>query len=238
MGTWGYGLLDGDAALDIVELWEEYFSQPSYGHTFVEEKCFGRWGDAVKYGDYITNTEILALVALHLDNNIPLSKRLKKTATDAINRELVDDELENFKDPQKRKKILLDLLKTLGGKRRKPSKPRMFRDPALQYRNTEHARKELLRIVKEADGMPWITYIICKLYFPSQLRKNLNAKIPPFLKTLDRYMKHRVREKDGNIIHQAKVERLMMLATFLGVSIKMSEDEIVNLLDRCDIMKD
>ena len=238
MGTWGYGLLDSDPALDIIQLWREYVEEdPQYDHAAVEDRCFRRWGDAIRYGDSITNAEILALVALHLNSNLAVSKKLRKTAIDAINRELVQKELDEWKDPEKRKYVLSQLLDTLGGKQKSPRKPKIFRDPSLQYKNSSHARSELMKIVKEAGGKPWITYMVEKQSFPEQLSKNLHAEIPPFLTTLDRYMKHRLWEKDYNISWQASVERLMMLATYLGISLKMSEEEISQLLDRCDISK-
>ena len=197
MGVWDYGLLDSDPALDIVELWEEYTAKyPEDGHTDVEEQCFERWGDAIRYGDSITNAEILALVALHLNNELPVSKRLRKSSIDAINRELVDEELENWEDPKKRKVILTTLLESLGDKIKRPRKPRFFRDPSLQYRSTEHANKQLMKIVREAAGQVWVAYMLNKQLYSKDMSVNLNAKIPPFLETLDRYMRHRIWEKE------------------------------------------
>ncbi len=238
MGTWGHGLLDSDPALDIMQLWKEYVEEDlEYDHTTVEDQCFRRWGDAIRYGDSITNSEILALTALHLNNDLEVSKKLRKTAVDAINRELVQEELEEWEDPEERRQVLNQLLDVLGGKLKPPRRPKIFRDPSLQYKNSSHARSELMKLVKEAGGKPWITYMVEKQSFPDQLSKDLNAQVPPFLATLDRYMKHRVWEKDFNISWQASVERLMMIATYLGISLKMSEEDIAELLDRCDVSK-
>ncbi len=237
MGTWGYGLLDCDPALDIQELWDEMQQSPKYDHIDATRMAFNRWGEAVKYGDTITNMEILALVALHLNNNLHPSKKLVKIAIDAINRELVPDQVSEWEEPEKRKEVLLALLEQLGGKIKPPKKPTVFKDSALYYRNTKHARSELLKIVDDAKGKPWITYMVVRWMQPGVLGHR-RVKIPPFLQTLDRYMKHRTWDKDSKISWQANVERLMMLATYLGMSLKMPRDEIVQLIDRCKIWED
>ena len=232
MGTWDYGLLDNDPALDIIELWDEMMhGSRKYTSEDVVKVCMGRWGDAINYGDSITNSEILALAALHLNNNCELSKKLKKITIDAINRELVATELSEWKEPEKRKEVLESLLKQIGGKVKPPKKPLFKKDSALYYKNLEEARADLLRIVDDAKGKPWITYCVVKQM------ENQKLDVPPFLVTLDRYMKHRNWEKDSNISYQALAERLMMITTFLGISLKMPKDEIEGLLNKCKIYK-
>ncbi len=238
MGTWDYGLLDSDPALDIVDLWNEEMVTASPGDPRrVEDSCFQRWGDAIRFGDSITNSEILALTALHLNARHPLSQRLKKVAIDAINRELVEEELDNWAEPERRRGVLLDLLKTLGGKVKRPRKPRFVRDASLYFKSIADAKSELLKMVKEARGLPWITYMVYRQTSPRELGGFPLIPMPPFLATLDRFMCHRIWEKDETIHWRATTERLMMLVTYLGISLKMTEEEISRLLDRCDMMK-
>lgn len=230
MGAWGYGFLDNDPALDIQHLWDQMIEDSEYTHHDITQKCFNRWADAIRYGDTITNMEIIALVVLHLNNELQPDKKLVAAAIDAINRELVPEELSSWKEPEKRKHALMQLLKELGGKVKTPRKPITFHDPVLYYKNSKHARTELLKIVDDAKGLPWLTYRVV-----TEMKRGKRVKIPPFLQTLDRYMKHRLWEKDTNIYFQATAERLMMLATCLGISLKMSRDELAELFDRCAI---
>ena len=57
--------------------------------------------------------------------------------------------------------------------------------------------------------------------------------IPPFLKTLNRLMTYNVWEKDYKIYEQAQRERLMMLAWYLCLELKMDTEELEKLFDRC-----
>jgi hypothetical protein len=232
MGAWGYHLLENDPALDIQQLWNEMMGDPQYDHLDVTNRCLARWGDATGYGDTITNMEILALLALHMDNDLKPSSDLVKVAIDAINRELPAEELALWEEPERRREVLIGLLRKLGGREKPPRKPSVLKDPALCYKNASHARTELLKIVKDAKRKPWITYSVMRqIEHPGVSVKKV--KIPPFLQTLDRYMKHRIWEKDSSISDQARIERLMMLATYLGISLRMSREEIEQLLDRC-----
>jgi len=235
MGAWNYSFLDNDPALDIKELWDEMLSHGSkYDHNSVTERCFSRWGEAVEYGDTITNMEILALVVLHLNSNIAPSPKLRQIGIDAINRELVPCQLESWKEPEKRRKVLLDLLIKLGGEAKPPKVPTFFKDNnALQYENANLARIELLKIIGEANGLPWITYMIKK-----QMADSKTPQIPPFIKTLDRLMNHHIWEKDQKIYFQAITERLRMLTTYLGIWLKMPRKEIEELLNQCEVFRD
>ena len=216
MGTWDYGLLDNDPAMDIKDLWDKMMHEPGYDHNDAVNTCFNRWGDAANYGDTITNMEILALVALHLNSNLELPERLVKISIDAINRELMPGELSSWEEPAKRKQVLMTLLDELGGEVKLPIQKRILKDTSLTYKSIQHARVELLKIVDEAKGMPWITYNVIRQMEPT-IDNTHRAKIPPFLQTIDRYMKHRIWEKDSNISCQATVERLRMLTTYLGI---------------------
>lgn len=234
MGAWDYSFLDNDPALDIKELWDEMLNRGGhYDHNDITVKCFGRWGESVEYGDTITNMEILALIALHFNNGIEPSSKLAKVGIDAANLELIPSQLELWKEPEKRKKVLLELLQKLGGEVKPPKKRLLFKDPAIYYGNTKLAQAELLKIFNDTKGMPWITYVVKR-----QMTDSKSPQIPPFIQTLDRFMKHHIWEKDQKIHDQAVIERLMMLATYLGIWLKMPREEIEELLKRCEVFTD
>ena len=91
MGAWGEELLENDPALDVVERWREWVEDPAgIGYDSAIDEYFEYWGTGVRYGDGITNMEILALVGIHFDKDLSIPKRLKKAGVDAANRELSD----------------------------------------------------------------------------------------------------------------------------------------------------
>ena len=110
----------------------------------------------------------------------------------------------------------MSLLHKIGGRVTPPKQPLFFNDPALCYRDTNSAKRALLDLAAERV----------------RTGKKGNA-YPAFLQTLDRLMKYSVWEKDYKIYEQAQRERLMMLAWYLGIHLKMSPEEIEVLIERC-----
>ena len=111
MGTWGYEPLDNDAALDVQHIWESYVEDRINDGEWTTKDIVNyfaehRWGDAINCGDNITNSEIIALVEILRARNLEVPKELKRIAEDAINRELVEDELRSWEEPEKRKQVL------------------------------------------------------------------------------------------------------------------------------------
>jgi len=215
MGAWGYSALDNDPAYDVQYRWEEWTVKSSYTPSEATEQFIKYWGDSIRYGDSITNMEIIALVAIHLNNNLAISNKLKKIAVDALNRELVEEALSEWEIPDKRKETLLSLLKSIGGEVKAPKKPKIFKDPSLCYSNTASALCDLKKLSKK-----------------KQLDFYGGSEVPPFLKTLNRLFNSQVWEKDYNIYEQAHRERLMMLSWYLGMHLKMSEEEIKKMMEK------
>lgn len=218
MGAWGYSALDNDPAYDVQYRWEERIVKSSYTTEEATEQFIKDWGDSIKYGDSITNMEIIALLAIHLNNNLKLPTSLKTISIDAINRELLDEALIEWESPDKRKEILLSLLHSIGGKVRAPKMPKIFRDPALCYSSTNAAKKDLYALTKAIKKSKPGYYNI----------KNE----PAFIQTLRRLFNSQIWEKDYNIYEQAHRERLMMLSWYLGTELKMSEIEIKEMLEK------
>ena len=227
MGAWGINPFEYDEGLDVKERWNDWINgYEPVGYDEAIKRFFNHWGDAVKYGDSITNNEIIALVALHLESNIAIPKVLFSAAEGAINRELETSELGNWQEDQReaREEFLSDLLVKIGGKRKTPKKSGLFFDPALHFRSTDSARNSLVSSFNKLKN--------------SKVRISLKkAGLPSFVVTLDRFMNNRVWEKDSKIYLQATRERLMMLATYIAIRSNFSEDELIELLDKIEKKK-
>jgi len=220
MGAWGYSPFECDEGLDVKERWDDWINgYHAIGYDNAIKRFFEHWGDAIRYGDSITNNEIIALTFLHLDNNRELPKKLQNVAEDAINRELEENELERWKDPEKRRDFLVQLLEKIGGIRKKPKSPNIFLDPALHYRSLAEAQSKLSRAYSKLKSSK----------YPIGLSK---AGFPEFIVTLGRLMEHRVWEKDAKIYMQARAERSMMLAVYLAIQLNYSQDELEKLLEK------
>jgi hypothetical protein len=152
MGAWGINPFDCDEGLDIKESWDYWLEGNNpIEYDDVMNRFFERWGDAVRYGDSITNNEIIALIALHFENERNIPKKLALVAEDAINRELEESEIEKWAESERsnRKGFLLHFLEQIGGKRKKPKNPNIFLDPALQFRSLGSAKNRLLKSFKK-----------------------------------------------------------------------------------------
>ncbi len=220
MGAWGYSALESDEGLGVKDWWE---TGEKLGHDSAKiiDIQIKEWGDAVNYGDSITNNEILATALICIDKNIDLSSKLKKITIDAINRELETIELARWRDPREREDALNNLLIELGGKRKKPQRYKIFSDSALEYKSVKIARNKLLKSYKKSQSKA----------HPISLSK---AGFPEFISTIDRFMNSKLSEKDTSIFIESRKQRLMMLSTYLLLSLNKSDTELEKLFDQID----
>lgn len=216
MGAWQYGALDNDPANDVLYRWNERVVKNGLSPDVALNLFLEQWGDAVRYGDTITNSEIIALLVIFLDSGLTVPQKLKKIAIEAINRELVPSVLAAWSEPDRRKDSLLEILKKIGGRLAPPRKPFFFDDPALCFRDTGSAKRALLDLATEM----------------ARTGKR-GGPYPPFLRTLDRLMSYNIWEKDYTLYEQAQRERMMMLAWYLGTHLNLSIKEIEELMERC-----
>lgn len=155
---------------------------------------------------------------MHIESEIVIPIKLVNVAQDAINRELEPSELEKWGDLEKRKNFLDSFLLKIGGMKKTNKSPNFLLDPALHFRNLDVAKKKLLKAIKKIKK--------------SKVRIGLSgAGFPSFVLTLDRFMNHRVWEKDSKIFMQARNERLLMLAAYLVANLNYSEDEMEKFLE-------
>jgi hypothetical protein len=227
MRAWGYDPLDKDAALNVQHLWDHYIEGSSGSRKYTEEGIVHyfieqRWGEAVHYGDSITNGEIIALTEIFRANGLKITEKLRELAETAINRELQEQALELWEDPDKRKMGLLQLLDHIGGKLKKIPKEKDGKDPCAVYESRAVAECELMKMTAVEPGWE----------FSDQLFHNeeLKRATPEFIKTLHRYVHHGIWEKDGEISAEVKSQRLMMIAYYLGMAIGYSDDKISELI--------
>lgn len=212
MGAWGEGILENDAALDILCLWDEWVEKRSLSVEEATERAFKHWGASLSYADAITNSEVMALAAMFLEKELTLPKRLSRAAVDAVNRELFLGELNRWGDPQARERDLMTLLKALGGEVKPPKTKRLFRHKAIHYRDSKAAIRSLSRLRKN------------KYSFSS-------SRLPPFIRSLNRLMFSHVREENQNITIQAMAERHMMLLWYLSHALRLSDEEFTELME-------
>lgn len=221
MGAWGYTIFENDAAQEVLDRWDEWNNGPhAMGYEQALEHYFKYWGDAIEYGDSITNCEIIALVGIHLEKEIEIPKKLFEAAVKAISRELEFGELANWSDPEERENVLRELIGKIGAKPVKIKKRLFFKDPTIQYGNPASAKKNLLSLAKRMRKDAGSDYIV------------LAKSLPPFLRTLHRFMQHRVWEKDYNIAEQAKIERCLMLLWYVAMSTGISLEDLEQQMDK------
>lgn len=214
MGAWGYSPLDCDEGLDVKENWDNWLDGfNAVGYDEAIKRFFEHWGNAIKYGDSVTNNEIIALAFIHLENDIELPTKLKKATEDAINRELEGGELERWKEPDKRQAFLEQLLTAIDGARKVPKNPNFLLDPALHYRSLSEAEKKLSKAYGKLKS---------KRTYPISLT---TAGFPTFMETMRRLMSHRIWEKDSKIYMQAIAERSLMLGIYLSIDLNYSQEE-------------
>jgi hypothetical protein len=222
MGAWGYSVFDNDAALDVLDRWKDWVESPTgMGYEHAIEAFFNRWGDAVKYGDLLTNCEIIALLGIHLEKGIKIPERLRTAAITAISLELEQAALNSWAEPEKRKSELEALLERINAKPKKVKKPFFFRDPTLHYKDLHQAKSALLELSKDVYQGDSVE--------PYKLPVK---KLPPFLQMVKRVKHYRLDEKDQHIADQAFAERNLMLAWYAGIGAGLSREELESLMDK------
>ena len=227
MGTFGYETFDSDAALQIQEIWETYFKKVG-DEKFVLRNCVERWGNPLNYGDYATNSQILALFRLYKLNEISVPSDLRDWTEAALNRELLEENLSNWDEPEKRKNILLKYLNSIKGKIKKPKKPLFYRHKSIEYKNNNEAIKELTKL----------TELNKRFGFSLDLKENSsknNLNIPEFIKSIDRLMNYHIWQADSNIHMESCAQRRMMLALYLGMTNDYSKEKIVEMMEDCKL---
>lgn len=241
MGAWDYGALDNDAALDVLARWE---ALSGLSLDAAVANFAARWGDALNYGDATTNMEVIALSALVRKAGHHLPKPLRSACEDALNRELTPSALESWVDPARREEALLAMLADVGGKRRKPRRPKAFKASQIQFATTPAAHDELMRLAAYVRKAGYLGLADVMYPPPPGLRPEQTFRLhtsdpspglaPAFLRALHGLVRAGLAEADTNLADQALRERRMMLAWYLGLVSLMPVEEIEALVSRVE----
>lgn len=230
MGAWGVGPLDNDTALDMVAAWKAY---RAIGHSpehstpeAILDHFLGNQGQlgigmTIDWGDVETTTRLIALAALFHRDGLEIRGKVKEYFEETLNWELRKDALAEWDDPKARKAALTELLAQIGGRRRRITRSRLFRHPAIEFKD----KKELLRKLE-----PWVRGIAAhKLSeFPS------DQEYPRLWQVLDRVMRNQLRHLNDDLLVDGTTQRLMLLAAYLGIHCRMTPDETMDLVRRAE----
>ena len=226
MGAWGVGILDNDTALDLANAWKRfraagypaaYYTPEGSLDFFLGNEGHLGIGMTMDWGDVETTARLIALAELFLRDGLAIRGRVKEYFEEAISWELRKDALAEWDDSKARKRALDDLLRRIDGKRRRLTTSKLFRHPAIEFKN----RKELLG---KLEG--WIRGIAShKLSeFPS------DQEYPRLWQVLDRVMNNRIRFVSDSVRAEGLAQRLILLAAYFGIYCQLPPTETLHLM--------
>ncbi len=108
-----------------------------------------------------------------------------------------------------------DLLTRIGGKRRRITKSKLFRHPALEFKS----QTELLKKCEH-----WVTTFKASRYDPA-----IDREYPRFWHVLDRLMMSQLQSSGDEVNLEAIAQRLILLAAYVGLKLDLSVEEILEL---------
>jgi hypothetical protein len=232
MGAWGINPLENDAALDIVATWKGQLAQARA--MSLDNWTAGRildWflergiGETIDWGDVDTTNRLIAIADLLLEENITIDGRAKDLIEEAINWEMRKEAVDEWDSPQERRKVLELLLSRIGGKRRRVSKSKLFKHPALEFKS----QRELISKCEF-----WVTTFKDCRYDPA-----IDQEYPRFWHVLDRLMVNRLGEVGSDVHFEAVAQRLILLAAYVGLKLDLSVHDIMELAqkgkDKCAV---
>ncbi len=242
MGVFDVGPLDGDEAANVMEEWEERRVRENLSPQETVSRFLRDWGDDVDAGSVDVDLEIMALVGVCWRENVPVPAELQKAAICAVNRGLEDAELREWTEPERRREALLEMLHKLGGVRASMSKKaKDFNHPQIVYKNSETALVELERLAAASRKYSWL--VISDVgsskvssgfgwtMSPDE-REWLAAHFPQFMNDVFHMILKGVDEASSRISDQSFLERRAMLAGYVGMLLRFTEEEMRAILER------
>lgn len=213
MGAWDYGLLDNDCSQGIMAIWKKEIKRhlveyPDWGSKeiidFYLENHFDGKFDC---GDYYINNEILSLTVLLVDNGFDLTDSFKDTVENVISFELQRQNLKEWKNPEKRKHVLLTLLEKIEGEIKKEIS---FSFSALEFPNKK------------------ILFDKISLWIDSD--DELEKDDSKFLDVLWKVFTSRLGYDYDKLYTEGTQQRMMLIAFFLGRWLKLPKEDILKLV--------
>ena len=224
MGAWGVGPLDNDAALDLLEAWKRFRSGGYPEGFYTPEGTFDHFvsagvGNTMDWGDIETTARLLALAELFLRDGLAIRGKVKEYFEETINWELRPDALREWDEPKARQRALEDLLKRIGGARRRLTRSKLFRHPALEFKS----QRELLARLRK-----WIPAISESRSddFPS------DEEYPRLWQVFDRILRNRVQFVSDDLLIEANAQRLMLLSAYVAIQLQLPVGEALALIEK------
>ena len=217
MGTWGYSLLDNDAALDIKAKWEKELDKylkayPHWkGQEVVDFYLENHFDDRFEYGDIYSNSELLALAKLLYDNEFELPERFKRVVENVLTLELQEDALAEWDKPQKRKEVLLSFLADIKGNLQEIDN--IINTTSILEFSGKEALSKKIDVWLDSD-------------------EDLEREYPRFLRVIDKLITSRLGYDYDKKHIEVTTQRMMLLAFHVGWLLELPKDQIHDLVDK------
>jgi hypothetical protein len=222
LGAWGVGPLDNDSAMDLAHEWKKFRTAGHDARDLTPEGSFNYFleagiGSTLDLGDADTMARLIALAELFHRDKVPIRGPVLEYFEEGINWELRPEALEEWDDPARRKKALQDLLARIGAKRRRITKPKLFRRPAVEFSSQPDLQQKLERWINAANAHDMSAFASDEEY-------------PRFWQVLDRVMLSRAGGLGDEGHREAITQRLMLLAAYFGIYGLLPEDDAISLV--------
>lgn len=231
MGTWGYDLLDNDAARDLEVVWDTYVARGRetdperwtpehvmefFRHTYWRSPFRGANALGVDLENGETATEVLALGALLQRDGLPLPEPFREVLATAANLELSKDRLREWDRPRRREKALVALLETIGAER----------EAAAPSANP--LREEVAKLREFSRHYPkWIAFVR-----HPRVDEEAERLWPSFIDRLGETVGKGTRTTDSRLEDAAFQLRLMCLAFCAGWWLDLPDEETLALIEK------
>jgi hypothetical protein len=230
MGYWGEGLLANDDAGDLTVFWEDFILPlrrqdpdtwtPDHIADFFS--YFRPFRPAHGKPQADEAAEVLALGALYRRHRMEIPPQLRLRLVEAANAELESDRLQEWAIPGKRRRVLIDFLRSIGGEIHASKDADSVPSPGSLKEQIEQFERFIPHLAR------WIP--VLKGPSPDD---EFNAVCPPFL---DRLAELLATPRDEPVLRQQEITkyRLMMYAWFLGCVLRLPDEDIVELIERAE----
>jgi hypothetical protein len=226
MGAWGEGLLENDTAGDLEVFWTDFIAagrrkDPKFWTSVKISElfrfCYFRGYDGVRPEKADDAEELLAVGALFRREKLRLPAQLKTLVESAANNELRRNRLQEWAEPKKRKAVLEQFLRAIGGRRAKPSR--------VKKRPIGPEVAEIQAFMKRLPH--WVGVV------KGEVRGQVDAyevAEPKFIGELKRFCFEGTKSDDHAETRQAVIARLMCLSYVTGWMLQLPGTEIERLV--------
>ncbi|MEP7001598.1 MAG: hypothetical protein ABI969_14020 [bacterium] len=230
MGAWGSGLLENDAAADLVGFWNEFIAHgrqvdPEF---WTSERIYELFRQtqlrALRDIDFIDSdraSEILAIGVLYLQNELPLPTQLVDVLVRAASAQLERAQLREWgEDARVRRAALQEFLVAIG------------REAAPALTRVDPDKEELKKMRAFARHYPrWVRT------WRALAGDDMWPEFAPPLESDFRRTIMYLRNSDRPASNELVTQRLMCIAFCLGSYLELPEDEVLHLIALAEASK-